>query len=340
MILSFQHPEPQRQQTKIFPVFLPFQGCPGRCTYCSQHLQTGHGRQSLSARLNDLAAALEARKREKRPPIGLGFFGGTFTAIPREWMRRFLELGAAYKQQGVISHIRCSTRPDALTRDMLADLARAGLDMIELGIQSFDQNILDQARRHYDRTTALTACVQVQQTGLELGLQMLPGLPGHTRSTWEEDIRECCRIQPDLIRLYPCLVVEGTVLAAWFRQGRYQPLEQEEALTQLTWAVKRLWARDIPVIRMGLTPEPQLLDKVVAGPWHPSLGNMVRSRLLATLLEEQVRRLGRRPHMLTVPQAYSGELWGYRKANLPRLEAVGITRQTVRYTQETTFRLQ
>lgn len=339
-MISFKHPEPLRKHTPTFPVFLPFQGCPGRCIYCSQNLQTGQPVQSLSTRLKNLAHDLEARKQQGLPPIGLGFFGGTFTAIPREWMLKFLEVGQTYKHQGVISHIRCSTRPDAITPDMLHTLTRAGLDMVELGIQSFDQDILDRARRHCHRETALAACTMIQEAGLELGLQMLPGLPGHSWQTWQEDIHTCCTIRPQIIRLYPCLVLEGTVLASWFRQGTYIPLDMEETLGQLAWAVRQLWSHDIAVIRMGLTPEPLLLDNVLAGPWHPSLGNMVRSRALAEIIEEQVARLGHEPRSLEVPTRYSGELWGYRKGNEERLARAGITRTMVQYTPNPFFTLQ
>ncbi|WP_462324694.1 radical SAM protein [Desulfoplanes sp.] len=320
-------------------MFLPFQGCPGRCTYCSQNLQTGKKGQRLDDSFDGLATVLAKRRADHLPPLGLGFFGGTFTAIPKEWVSRFLGLGNEYKQNGTISHIRCSTRPDAITPDMLNELAGQGLDMVELGIQSFDQHILDRANRQYDRETALAACTMVRKAGLELGLQMLPGLPGHTDQTWDGDIRECCRIRPEIVRLYPCLVLEGTVLAAWFRQGRYVPPDIEKTTAQLSRAVRQLWAGDIAVIRIGLTPEPLLVDNVLAGPWHPSLGNMVRSRALAAIIGEYAGRLGHPPVSLTVPSKYSGELWGFRRANVDRLQQLGITKETVRYTDGMQFTL-
>ncbi len=339
-MISFKHPEPNRVHPKTFPVFLPFQGCPGRCTYCSQNLQTGHAHQALQSGLEALASDLKHRRKKHLPPIGLGFFGGTFTGIAKEWMIRFLKLGAAYKKQGVISHIRCSTRPDAITLEMLEDLSRGGLDMVELGIQSFDRHILDRANRHYDPKTALAACRMVREAGLELGLQMLPGLPGHSRKTWEEDIRLCCRIRPEIIRLYPCLVLRGTVLGTWFRQDQYDPMDLEETLSQLTWAVKQLWDENIAVIRMGLTPEPQLLKNILAGPWHPCLGNLIRSRALVEIIADHIHQLGHAPRSLTIPLKYNGELWGYKKKNTEGLARLGITKPMVSYTEDDEFILQ
>ncbi|MGX9366012.1 elongator complex protein 3 [Desulfoplanes sp. PS50] len=339
-MISFKHPEPSRVHPKTFPVFLPFQGCPGRCTYCSQNLQTGHTRQTLQTCFEALANDLKHRKKEHLPSLGLGFFGGTFTGIPEEWMIRFLKLGAAYKKQGVISHIRCSTRPDAITPNMLEYLSNQGLDMVELGIQSFDRHILDRANRHYDPKTALDACRMVREAGLELGLQMLPGLPGHSRTTWEEDIRMCCRIRPEIIRLYPCLVLQGTVLGTWFSHDKYDPMGLEETISQLAWAVQQLWAEKIAVIRLGLTPEPQLLTNMLAGPWHPCLGNLVRSRALVEIIADHIHKLGHPPLSLTIPLKYSGELWGYKKGNIEKLARLGITKPMVSYTEQSEFTLQ
>ncbi len=343
-MITFKHPEPLTRHIKTLPVFLPFQGCPGRCTYCSQNLQTGEDKHDLQACFDELAKHMEERKKHPCPSLGLGFFGGTFTSLSQEWMLRFLKLGAACKEQGIISHIRCSTRPDAITPHILEMLAQAGLDMVELGIQSFQPAILERANRHYNPAIARTACTMIQEAGLELGLQMLPGLPGHTRKTWEDDIQICCGIRPESIRLYPCLVLEGTLLATWFHQGSYKPLSLEDATNQMTFAVRQLWARNIPVIRMGLTPEPRLVQNILAGPWHPCLGNVVRSRILANIIEEYVgeyvHQCGRKVKRLIVPRMYSGELWGYRKANVGKLQRLGITKENVCYADNNEFTLQ
>ncbi|MDD2219399.1 MAG: radical SAM protein [Desulfoplanes sp.] len=337
IMITFSHPEPKHRHLRTWPEFLPFQGCPSRCIYCSQHLQTGQGTTSLQASFDHLARSLEQRAKEKRPAIGLGFFGGTFTGIPQVWMSRFLALAKIFKDQGVLSHIRCSTRPDAVTPDMLASLAAQGLDMVELGIQSFDPDILDLANRKYDQKTALNACTMITYAGLELGLQMLPGLPGHTEGTWERDMELCCQKHPAVIQLYPCLVLRGTVLAAWLKSGRYTPQNLEDTVTMLARSLPVLWAHNIAVIRIGLTPEPQLLDNVLAGPWHPSLGNIVRSRALLKILTHQIGLLGHAPASLTIPTRYTGELWGYKGENIPFLAKLGITKNTTIISPEDTF---
>ncbi len=339
-MIHFPHPEPQRRHLPTWPEFLPFQGCPSRCVYCSQHLQTGQGETSLQASFDHLDRSLQQRKEEKRPPLGLGFFGGTFTGIPREWMERFLLLAQKYKEEGVLSHIRCSTRPDTVTPSMLHRLAALGLDMVEFGMQSFDPKILTLSNRAYSQETALSACDMVTDAGLELGLQMLPGLPGHTRDTWERDMELCCAKHPRVMRLYPCLVLKGTVLAHMLKSGTYRPLELDETISLLARTLPLLWSHDIAVIRIGLTPEPQLLENVLAGPWHPSLGNIVRSTALLHIIEEQIKNLDHPPTALFVPTRYNGELWGYKSENSPHLERLGITKKMVTMQEGDLFGLQ
>ena len=328
-MIQFTHPEPKHRHMRTWPEFLPFQGCPSRCVYCSQHLQTGQGATSLQASFDHLALNLRQREEEQRPPLGLGFFGGTFTGIPLEWMERFLLLAQTYKIKGVLSHIRCSTRPDTVDPSLLSRLAMLGVDMVELGIQSFDPDILTLSNRAYTQETALAACDMITDAGLELGLQMLPGLPGHTADTWTRDMELCCKKKPQVMRLYPCLVLKGTVLASQLKSGRYHPLELADTITLLARTLPMLWEHDIAVIRIGLTPEPQLLDNVLAGPWHPSLGNIVRSRALMHIIEKQVKKLGHPPTSLVIPTRYNGELWGYKSENSEPLEKMGITRKMV-----------
>jgi histone acetyltransferase (RNA polymerase elongator complex component) len=177
----------------------------------------------------------------------------------------------------------------------------------------------------------------ITEAGLELGLQMLPGLPGHTEETWHRDIELCCEKHPEVVRLYPCLVLKGTVLASWLKSGRYQPQNLEDTITMLARSLPVLWGNNITVIRIGLTPEPQLLDNVLAGPWHPSLGNIVRSRALLQIITDQLALLGRAPQSLVVPTRYTGELWGYKAENIPALARLGITKNITTITSEDRF---
>ena len=329
----FLHPEPLRHGLPIHPVFLPFAGCPQRCVYCSQHAQTGQGAQPLEQIAQALeetladALASEGAAAEKRE---IAFYGGTFTALPSPWPERFLGIAMRYKAAGLVGRIRCSTRPDAVDAVGLAALRAQGLDMVELGVQSFSDTVLAAAQRGYGGDTAQRACALVRDAGLGLGIQLLPGLPDMTLRQFRNDIAVVCAIQPEAVRLYPCVVMEGTPLAAQWRRGAYSPWSLTKTHCALAQGTLDLWLAGCRVIRTGLAPEPSLLRSLVAGPWHPALGSMVRGLALALHVRAQLGRMGRPARELSFPRRHSGEFWGHKKSLAPFYARLGLTSANAR----------
>jgi histone acetyltransferase (RNA polymerase elongator complex component) len=333
----FHHPEPKTGKGSVWPVFLPIAGCPGRCVYCAQERQTGLKTFDLENEFVKLKQGLARRAELKLPPIGLGFFGGTFTALPRKWQERYLGLAGRFKEQGVVDHVRCSTRPDCLSTQSLCRMHADGLDMVELGVQSFSDQVLDRAGRGYTQETVLAGCDLVRTAGLELGIQLLPGLPGHGGREWERDVSETIARAPSVLRIYPCLVITGTVLADWWREGIHHPWSLSETVDRIGPALPRFWEAGIAVIRIGLAPEPELRDGLLAGPWHPALGTLVRARALAEILGARSGGGIGPEDLLRVPRRYSGEFWGHQGSNRDRLAALGFDRNTVRFWDNSWF---
>lgn len=281
--------------------------------------------------VNDLEAARGG------PPLEVAFYGGTFTALPDTWVRQFLETAARYRRLGLVTAVRCSTRPDACDPDLLRSLAAMGLDMVELGVQTFADAVLRAARRGHDARDTLRACDAVRAAGLGLGLQLLPGLPGHTPEELGRDIARCLAVGPDMVRLHPCLVLAGTGLEGPWRSGSFAPWPLDLTVRELARAVLALWRADIAVARVGLAFEPALERAVLAGPRHPALGTMVRARAL--FLEIRERLGGRPPLSLAVPQRRSGEFWGHARELEPEYAALGLGPENVAFANRPDFLL-
>jgi histone acetyltransferase (RNA polymerase elongator complex component) len=325
MIASwFTHPLPRPGSHHILPVFLPFQGCPSRCLYCSSPIQTGTGTLPLERSLGALREELEERSRAGAVHLEIGFFGGTFTALPDSWQERFLDLVASFRRKGVVGRVRCSTRPDAVDTPRLNRLRALGMDTVELGVQSFDPEVLALCNRRYTGEEALEACRLVRRSGMEVIVQLLPGLPGHGPGQWLEDLSAVCLIGPEAVRIYPCLVLRSTGLADLWAQNRYRPWTLEDTVERLASGAALLAGYSIPVIRMGLAPEPRLLEDILAGPWHPALGFLVRSRSLHAALRAQIRRLSSPPSTLMVPRNLLPEVIGHRGHGRTALARMGL----------------
>ncbi|MDZ7760920.1 MAG: radical SAM protein [Desulfovermiculus sp.] len=329
--LSCPAPIPYRAKAPIWPVFLPGLGCPSRCIYCDQRQQTGSSYRSLDHTYSVLAQDLAHAWNTGRRPFELAFFGGSFTALPRSWQIKFVDLARDYKHKGLITSVRCSTRPDCCSWPDLTELAGRGLDIVELGAQTFCPQVLHTCNRDYGPEAIRTASTGVRRAGMGLGIQLLPGLPEHDIRKWLLDIRLTCDLRPDFIRIYPCLVLQGTPLHRMYRQGRFTPWSLERTVQSLSRAYLRLWSADIPVIRMGLHPEPDLMRAIIAGPWHPGLGSLVRGRVLFALIRALCLHMPPGPKSMSCPKVLQGDLWGHQGVYRRRLHHLGLSPQRITY---------
>ncbi|MCL1874560.1 MAG: radical SAM protein [Clostridiales bacterium] len=293
---------------KILPFFIPMEGCRQNCIYCDQRAISGRAR---GPRAEEIAAAIAAWREESPPEVA--FYGGSFSALSREKQSYYLAPATLALAKGQIRSIRISTRPDCLDNDRLDFLIQAGVNTIELGIQSFDDQVLLASKRGYDRKKALATCRLVHSRGLNLGIQLMPGLPGDKQSLASAQI--AAALLPQSVRIYPTVVLKDTELAKAWQQGLYQPLNLAEAVRHCRdiWAVFE--AAQIKTIRIGLNP---LEDesKVLAGPYHPAFGHLVKSALKL----EQIRHLlaGEPKDQvlnLLLPKQDLPRLMGHKQAN-------------------------
>lgn len=324
IVLRFPHPEPPRpaRSAAILPVFLPFAGCPQRCIFCDQGAQTGQAPQPLEA----AHARLQAELAQPGPPVEVAFYGGTFTALPKPWPERFVALAGSHLPSGRVMRIRCSTRPDAVDAARLAELKSLGLSLVELGVQSFDDAALAASQRGYGGATALNACEAVRAAGLGLGVQLMPGLPGQSVEAFRADVAQAAALGPELARLYPCLVLAGTPLAELWRSGGYVPWGMEETVDALARALLALWAAGVPTARIGLAEQEGL--EILAGPRHPALGQLARSRALYLHVRQRLEALPEpAPSLklvLDIPRRLQGEALGQKNALAADYAALGL----------------
>ena len=267
----------------IVPIFIPHQGCPHRCVFCEQEritAQTGdpHNQGTIRQILDKAIASSGFHAYRERE---VAFYGGTFTMLPYRRMEELLGAAASYLQQGFFKSIRVSTRPDAIDNHRLRMLKSKGVRVVELGVQSMNDDVLAHSRRGHSAQDTVSAVQTLKNHGFKVGIQLMPGLPGDSASTFMNTIEETIRLQPDTVRLYPTIVIQGTQLARRYQQGKYQPLTLRQAVRLCEESCILLEANNIPVIRVGLMSSPSLLAKgqIVAGPWHPAFGFLVRSRI-------------------------------------------------------------
>jgi histone acetyltransferase (RNA polymerase elongator complex component) len=262
--------------------------------------------------------------------VQVAFYGGNFTALPLETQKRLLQSVAPFLKEGKVDSLRLSTRPDFISPEVLEILKAHKVATVELGVQSMDAEVLRISHRGYGSQVVIKAVEDLLQENLEVGIQLMVGLPGDSAQKFASTIEEVIKLKPHFVRLYPTLVIKGTVLERWFRLGHYHPLALEEAITLTKVALKRFRQARIPVIRIGLQPTPSLEEPgtIVAGPYHPAFRQLVESSLLyeqvASLLTGSEIEWDSPPTFLISPQDIS-TFYGQGGHNIKRLrEAFGL----------------
>ena len=188
----------------IIPIFIPHLGCPCQCVFCNQQkitartkaVSTDEVRETVERYLSTLAGLDPSE-------IEIAFYGGSFTAIPIDAQTAYLEVANEYIDQGRVSSLHISTRPDCIDEEILSNLKRYNVNTIELGVQSFSDEVLRLSKRGHDSKTAREAARLVKERGFKLGIQLMIGLPGDSLESCIYSARETAALSPELARLYP-----------------------------------------------------------------------------------------------------------------------------------------
>ncbi len=257
------------------PIFIPHYGCPNACVFCNQKKITGKPSFNESEVKAEINSALETIDPASEKEIA--FFGGSFTALPREEMLALLKISDEYLKKGDISSVRLSTRPDAITPEILEILKSHGVKTIELGIQSFSDKVLTCSKRGHTAHNSEKACRLVKEFGFDLIGQMMVGLPESTLSDETETAERICAFGADGARVYPTVVFPDTELENMAKDNAYRPLTNDDAARR-TAEVLDVFARHrVPVIRIGLCSNETLCDPRYSQNYHPSIGEIAQS---------------------------------------------------------------
>lgn len=263
-------------KTSIIPIFIPHIGCPHRCVFCNQWQITGHHGLPTRDAIRELIGSYTASAGEGRH-WEVAFYGGSFTAIPMPLQQELLQPAYEALKAGVIQGIRCSTRPDCITEAIVTNLKAYGLTCVELGVQSMDDRVLQQAQRGHTAGDVIKATALLRQYGFTVGHQLMPGLPGEDWDSLCRTTKAIGNLRPDLARIYPVAVLQGTELAAMYEDGSYKPLTIAEGVRRAAYMKQHFLERGIRCIRTGLQATEDLDDssQVLAGAYTPAMGELV-----------------------------------------------------------------
>lgn len=267
----------------IIPIFIPHNGCPHDCVFCNQKKITA--RDSSPTReqvMETIERNLKTINEAGVKNIEIGFFGGSFTGIPIEEQNYYLSIAKEYKEREAIKAIRLSTRPDYIDDEILSNLKEYLVDLVELGVQSFDDEVLKLSERGHSQAQVEKSCSLIKKYGFDLGIQLMIGLPGDTREKSVKSAQKLVSLKPSVARLYPTVVLKDTKLMDMYKDGTYIPFDESEMLQTTTDMYEIIENAGIKVIRIGLKStdliNPDSDD--LAGDYHPAFSELVKGEYL------------------------------------------------------------
>lgn len=281
----------------IIPIFIPHAGCPHDCVFCNQRAITAH---SAPPRIEEVEEIIERdletiRANRDITIREIAFYGGSFTGIPIEEQTAYLEIAFRYKEKGIIDLIHLSTRPDYIDRTVLDNLKRFGVDIIELGVQSFDEAVLKASARGHDREVVYRSAALIREYGFSLGIQLMTGLPEDSYEKCMYSAAETVKLAPDIARIYPTVILKDTALCAMYERGMYEPQDLDQTVKTVKDMYRMLTDAGINVIRVGLKSTDIITNDegAVVGGYHPAVRQLVQAELAKEEMEKRLEeRLG------------------------------------------------
>jgi elongator complex protein 3 len=287
--------------------------CPGQCLYCPTYRDTPQSYTPESPAVlrarrcgYDARQQVELRLRifsEMGHPtdkIELIIMGGTFLAYPVNYQYRFIKecydglngvvsatLEEAKRLNETASH-RCTglcieTRPDWCGQGEIERMLEFGTTRVELGVQTLNDDIYELVKRGHRVEDVVQATARLREYGFKVYYHWMPGLPGSTPEMDLELSRVLFsdeRFRPDGLKLYPTMVVEGTELERWYRDGLYQPYD-DDTMVNLTIGIKSIVPKYVRISRV-LRDIP---SKFIVAGLKDSLRDIVRERMRQQAIE-------------------------------------------------------
>ena len=321
----------------IIPFFILHHGCPNRCIFCNVHKIAGNNPESLTEQsFRETIHKYLSNTKRNTAHTQIAFYGGNFMGMEKEHQVKLLKFAHSYIQNGQVDDIRISTRPDAIDNEGLELLKRFGVSTVEIGAQSFVDDVLKRSHRGHSSSDVVHAMNMLKERGFKTGIHIMLGLPGDDRSGYEYSVRRTIALKPDMVRIHPTIVFQDTVLAELFVKGAYIPLSMSEALDMCTYALEKFSEAQIPVIRLGLQTNREMENpgSIVAGPYHPAFRSLVEESIFFTMASSMLTEEAStgKEIIFSLAQKDVSAFRGQRKKNLQRLKdthrLAGITVKT------------
>ena len=215
-------------------VHIPF--CKKRCLYCDFFSTTLlHRRKEY---VEALLQEISQRKEEAEEPIRTIYFGGgTPSTLETNDIQRLLDAIGTNDAEEITMELN----PGDATPEYIQAIRAAGINRLSIGIQSFQDELLQRIGRRHNAKQAIEAVRMAQQAGFDnLSIDLMYALPGQTMKKWREDIEKALQLGVQHISSYGLMYEEGTALTEMRDKGQVEAIDEETENDMYDYLCQRL----------------------------------------------------------------------------------------------------
>ena len=322
-----------KENKYIIPIFIPHRGCKNDCVFCNQKKISGEMRTVTPDDVEQEIIMWLRNFRDKTRPVQVAFFGGSFTGLRFSEQEEFLKVAYKFIQNKKIDSIKLSTRPDYINDEILTLLKKYNVTCIELGVQSMADDVLDSSKRGHTANSVVVASKLIKKYGFSLGHQVMIGLPNSTEDKEVYTIKECLKLKPDVIRIYPVYVLKDSKLYDMTISGEYIPLTLDEAVERTKKVYNECVKNSVNVIRIGLqtTEEINEVNTNILGPVCDNYKEKVLSSIARDEIVKKLSKIKKYNKVnLVVSDKTKNFVIGNRRENILYLEQKTDTKLLVK----------
>jgi histone acetyltransferase (RNA polymerase elongator complex component) len=301
----------------IVPIFLPHLGCQHRCIYCDQDIITDIREEDLRTRIDQTLA-------KRTGSFEVGLYGGNIFGLKPEAVKRLFSYFDSYTS--VITNFRISTKPVPLDYEVITILKENRVTTIELGIPTFNDQILQFLNRRHTAADLKNTFNVLTREKFQVALQVMIGLPHETMEDIGETITNIINLKPAYLRIYPLTFIRGTSLADMYKAEEFSTITLEGAIHRAMLIYLNALQHGIKTVKMGLTDNEVIKDRIVGGYYHPAFGFLVKSQAFYLAVTKKIKEGAIKGNVLiSLNNRDISHLLGHKRCNISRFQELGIS---------------
>ncbi len=222
-------------------IYLHIPFCKQACYYCDFHFST-----NLTTKRELVEAIARELELQKTYVSGeaintIYFGGGTPSLLSEEELALLFETIHKNFSVNAAAEVTLEANPDDLSLSRLKQLRDLGVNRLSIGIQSFDDKVLQFLNRAHNSQSAVVCVEEARSAGFQnISIDLIYAIPGQGDAAWKENIAQAIRLSPEHISSYSLTIEDKTVFGRWASTGKLKATEDDIAATQLETLVTLL----------------------------------------------------------------------------------------------------